>query len=46
MIPYYNDIKSIIFDTEFDRDFIYSEMREFNNIEEIKNQRILIEKNN
>ncbi|KAM3146161.1 hypothetical protein pb186bvf_001818 [Paramecium bursaria] len=46
VIPYYNEIKSIIFDTEFDRDFIYSEMREFNNIEEMKNQRILIEKNN
>ncbi|KAM3146163.1 hypothetical protein pb186bvf_001820 [Paramecium bursaria] len=45
IFPFYNEIDKIIFYHSLRRRCIYSEMKEYNNIEQIKNQRILIQQN-
>ncbi|KAM3146148.1 hypothetical protein pb186bvf_001805 [Paramecium bursaria] len=46
IIPFYNEIDLILFDNKVSRQCIYSEMKEYENVEQIKNQRILIQKHN
>ncbi|KAM3146156.1 hypothetical protein pb186bvf_001813 [Paramecium bursaria] len=45
IIPFYNELDLIIFDNVLNLSYIYSEMKDYDNIEQIQNQRILIQKN-